>query len=520
MANKKSTVLMILDGWGYSEETSSNAIHQANTPVLDDLKANYPNMLIDTSGMAVGLPDGQMGNSEVGHVNLGAGRVVYQEFTRITKSILDGDFFENPTLCKAVDGAVEKDKAVHIFGLLSPGGVHSHEDHIFAMMELAKKRGAKKVYLHAFLDGRDTPPRSAQASIEKAQQKFNELFKDENDGEGQIASVIGRYYAMDRDQRWERVEAAYDVMVSGEGLHQYSDALDALNAAYERDENDEFVGASAITTPSGETIKVEDGDALIFMNFRADRARQFSRCFTEADFDGFTRKRTPATSSFVMLTQYSADIDAPSAFEPTALHNVMGEWLAKKDKTQLRISETEKYAHVTFFFSGGKEDEYPGEERILVPSPDVATYDLQPEMNSTLLTDKLVGAIESGKYDFIVCNYPNGDMVGHTGSLAAAIKACEAVDSCIGRVVTALKATGGECLITADHGNAEQMLDPISGQAHTAHTCEPVPLIYVGRNATPAASGTLSDISPTVLHLMGIEQPEEMTGSILMQLAK
>ncbi|MBU2870146.1 2,3-bisphosphoglycerate-independent phosphoglycerate mutase [Colwellia sp. E2M01] len=520
MANKKSTVLMILDGWGYSEETSSNAIHQANTPVLDDLKANYPNMLIDTSGMAVGLPDGQMGNSEVGHVNLGAGRVVYQEFTRITKSILDGDFFENPTLTKAVDGAVEKDNAVHIFGLLSPGGVHSHEDHIFAMMELAKKRGAKKVYLHAFLDGRDTPPRSAQASIEKAQQKFNELFKDENDGEGQIASVIGRYYAMDRDQRWERVEAAYDVMVSGEGLHQYSNALDALNAAYERDENDEFVGASTITTPAGETVQVNDGDALIFMNFRADRARQFSRCFTEPDFDGFARKRTPATSSFVMLTQYSADIDAPAAFEPTALHNVMGEWLAKNDKTQLRISETEKYAHVTFFFSGGKEDEYQGEERILVPSPDVATYDLQPEMNSTLLTDKLVGAIESGKYDFIVCNYPNGDMVGHTGSLEAAIKACEAVDTCIGRVVTALKATGGECLITADHGNAEQMLDPVSGQAHTAHTCEPVPLIYVGRNATPAASGTLSDISPTVLHLMGMEQPTEMTGSILMQLNK
>jgi 2,3-bisphosphoglycerate-independent phosphoglycerate mutase len=519
MAKKQSTVLIILDGWGYREETNSNAIHQANTPVLDDLKANYPNMLIDTSGMAVGLPDGQMGNSEVGHVNLGAGRVVYQDFTRITKSISDGEFTETPALCKAVDKATSTNNAVHIFGLLSPGGVHSHEDHIFAMMELAQKRGAQKVYLHAFLDGRDTPPRSAKSSLEKAQQKFSTLFSDAK-GEGQIASVIGRYYAMDRDQRWDRVEAAYDLMVSGKGLHQYDNALDALSAAYERDENDEFVAASAITTPEGDTIKVNDGDALIFMNFRADRARQFSRCFTEKNFTGFERKSTPAISDFVMLTQYAADIDAPSAFAPATLNNVMGEWLAKHNKTQLRISETEKYAHVTFFFSGGKEDTFTGEDRILVASPDVATYDLQPEMNSAILTDKLVGAIESGKYDFIVCNYPNGDMVGHTGSFEAAVQACEAIDNCIGRVVNTLKEHGGECLITADHGNAEQMQDPVSGQAHTAHTCEPVPLIYVGRDAVPALSGTLSDISPSVLHLMGMEQPKEMTGSILMQLTK
>jgi len=519
MANKKSTVLMILDGWGYREDTSSNAIHQANTPVLDDLKANYPNMLIDTSGMAVGLPEGQMGNSEVGHVNLGAGRVVYQDFTRVTKAISDGEFSENTILCQAVDKAASSDKAVHIFGLLSPGGVHSHEDHIFAMIELAKKRGANKVYLHAFLDGRDTPPRSAKASLEKAQQQFEALFNDEN-CEGQIASVIGRYYAMDRDQRWDRVEAAYNLMVSGKGLHQSSNAIDALAAAYERDENDEFVGATAITNSAGDTIKVDDGDALIFMNFRADRARQFSRCFTEKNFTGFERQNQPKLSDFVMLTQYAADIDAPSAFAPATLDNVMGEWLAKHDKTQLRISETEKYAHVTFFFSGGKEDTFSGEKRILVPSPDVATYDLQPEMNSAILTDKLVGAIESGQYDFIVCNYPNGDMVGHTGSFDAAVKACEAVDSCVGRVVKALQKTGGECLITADHGNAEQMQDPESGQAHTAHTCEPVPLIYVGRKATPEKSGTLSDISPSILHLMGMEQPEEMTGSILMQLTK
>jgi len=514
---KKSTVLIILDGWGYREKSDSNAIQAANTPVLDKLKINYPNMLIHTSGMAVGLPDGQMGNSEVGHVNLGAGRVVYQDFTRITKAIEDGEFTKNLALCQAVDKAVNQDKAVHIFGLLSPGGVHSHEDHIFSMMELAKERGATKVYLHAFLDGRDTPPRSAKASLEKAQQKFKQLFAHST-GEGQIASVIGRYYAMDRDQRWERVEAAYDVMVSGIGKYQYNDALSALEAAYNRNENDEFVSASAIVNNKNETIEINDGDALIFMNFRADRARQFSRCFTESDFSGFTRKKVPAISDFVMLTQYSADIKASCAFAPTPLNNVMGEWLAKHNKTQLRISETEKYAHVTFFFSGGQEAEFDGEKRILIPSPDVATYDLQPEMNSTLLTDKLVAAIESGEHDFIVCNYPNGDMVGHTGDFSAAVKACEAVDTCIGRVVTALKNTGGECLITADHGNAEQMLDEKSGQAHTAHTCEPVPLIYVGRKATPAASGTLSDISPTLLHLMSIEQPEEMTGSVLMQL--
>ena len=514
---KKSTVLIILDGWGYREQSNSNAIQAANTPVLDKLKNDYPNMLIQTSGMAVGLPDGQMGNSEVGHVNLGAGRIVYQDFTRITKSIADGEFSQTPALCEAVDKAVKQDKAVHIFGLLSPGGVHSHEDHIFAMMELAKERGATKVYLHAFLDGRDTPPRSAKSSLEKAQQKFEQLFAN-TDGEGQVASVIGRYYAMDRDQRWDRVEAAYDVMVSGLGKYQYEDSLSALEAAYQRDENDEFVSASAIVNKKGETIEINDGDALIFMNFRADRARQFSRCFTEKDFDGFARKKVPAISDFVMLTQYSADIEASCAFAPTPLNNVMGEWLAKHNKTQLRISETEKYAHVTFFFSGGQEEEFEGEKRILVPSPDVATYDLQPEMNSTLLTDKLVAAIESGEHDFIVCNYPNGDMVGHTGDFDAAVKACEAVDTCIGRVVTALKNTGGECLITADHGNAEQMLDEKSGQAHTAHTCEPVPLIYVGRHATPAKTGALSDISPTLLHLMSMEQPEEMTGSVLMKL--
>ena len=483
MPNKKTMVLIILDGWGYREDASANAIYHANTPVLDELKANYPNMLINTSGMAVGLPEGQMGNSEVGHVNLGAGRTVYQDFTRITKAIADDEFQQNPALCRAVDLATEQNKAVHIFGLLSPGGVHSHEDHIIAMIALAHARGANKIYLHAFLDGRDTPPRSAQNSLLKAQEKFSEL------NCGQIASVSGRYYAMDRDQRWDRVEAAYNLMVAGEANFQYPDAVSALKSAYDRDENDEFVSPSAILDSQGNAIEIADGDALIFMNFRADRARQFTRCFTEQDFNGFPRKKVPAIADFVMLTEYAADIDANCAFPSMALENVLGEWLAKHEKTQLRISETEKYAHVSFFFSGGREDVFDGEQRILVPSPQVATYDMQPEMNAELLTDKLVNAIQSGEFDFIVCNYPNGDMVGHTGKFDAAVKACEAVDHSIGRVVSALQKAGGECLITADHGNAEQMENTDTGQAHTAHTCEPVPLIYVGRKATPAASG-------------------------------
>ena len=511
MPNKKPTVLLILDGWGYRESTESNAIFHAKTPVLDDLNARYPNMLIGTSGMAVGLPDGQMGNSEVGHVNLGAGRIVYQDFTRITKSIEDKEFNDNKALNNAVSEAIKHDKAIHVFGLLSPGGVHSHEEHIFSMLELAKEKGANKIYLHAFLDGRDTPPRSAEASLIKAQEKFKQL------GCGQVASVIGRYYAMDRDQRWDRVELAYNLMVSGEAQYEYSSATDALAAAYARDENDEFVAASAILDHSGKAIEINDGDALIFMNFRADRARQFTRCFTEKDFSGFKRKKVASISDFVMLTEYANDIEANIAFPKVLLDNVLGEWLEKNNKTQLRISETEKYAHVTFFFSGGKESEFIGEKRILVPSPQVATYDLQPEMNSALLTDKLVAAIESGEHDFIVCNYPNGDMVGHTGNFDAAVAACEAVDASVGRVVAAVKNVQGECLITADHGNAEQMLDNNSGQAHTAHTCEPVPLIYIGRNAQPAENGALSDIAPTVLQLMGIEQPKEMTGSSLMK---
>jgi 2,3-bisphosphoglycerate-independent phosphoglycerate mutase len=508
----KPLVLLILDGWGYREDPADNAILQANTPVMDRLWQQYPHSLISGSGMDVGLPDGQMGNSEVGHVNLGSGRVVYQEFTRITKAIKDGDFFQNPALVGAVRSAVAQGKAVHLMGLLSPGGVHSHEEHLVAMIELAYREGARQIYLHAFLDGRDTPPRSAEASLQLVQDKFNAI------GTGQIASIIGRYFAMDRDKRWDRVQQAYELIVDGKGLYQNDDAVAALHAAYQRDENDEFVKATAITNAAGDSIKIADGDALIFMNFRADRARQFSRTFTDGDFSGFVRERQPKLSAFVQLTEYAADIKAPVAYPPTALDNVLGEWLAKHGKTQLRISETEKYAHVTFFFSGGREDVFAGEERILIPSPSVATYDLQPEMNSTLLTDKLVEAIHSHKFDVIICNYPNGDMVGHTGILSAAIKAVEAVDHCIGRVVEALSVVGGECIITADHGNAEQMVDHESGQAHTAHTSDPVPLIYVGRNATAVNGGILSDIAPTMLQLMGMPVPAEMTGKLLFKL--
>lgn len=511
MQPKKPLVLLILDGWGYREERESNAILQANTPVMDKLWAEYPHTLISGSGLDVGLPDGQMGNSEVGHVNLGSGRVVYQDFTRITKAIQDGDFFTNPVLVEATQAAVRHGKAVHLMGLLSPGGVHSHEDHIIAMIDLAKQQGATEIYLHAFLDGRDTPPRSAEASLQRVEDHFKTI------GVGQVASVIGRYFAMDRDKRWDRVQAAYDLLTQGKALFTATTAVDALKAAYSRDENDEFVKATAIKNAAGDVIKMQQGDSLIFMNFRADRARQFSRAFIDADFTGFAREYQPQLASFVMLTEYAADIKAPCAYPPESLNNVLGEWLAKHQKTQLRISETEKYAHVTFFFSGGREDVFDGEQRILVPSPNVATYDLQPEMNSTELTNKLVGAIHSSEFDVIICNYPNGDMVGHTGILSAAIKAVEAVDHCIGRVVEALQQVGGECLITADHGNAEQMQDPESGQAHTAHTSDPVPLIYVGRNAAVTPGGILSDIAPTMLHLMGMPIPAEMTGKILMK---
>lgn len=502
-------VLVILDGFGYREETRDNAIAAAKTPVWDSVLQQYPHTLLSGSGLDVGLPDGQFGNSEVGHMTLGAGRVVYQQLTRIDKDIADGTFFSNPAYMEAIDKAVAADKAVHIWGLLSSGGVHSHEAHMLAMLEMAVRRGAQKLYLHAFLDGRDTPPRSAESSLIQAEQKLQQL------GTGRFASICGRYYAMDRDNRWDRVGQAYDLLVDGQSNYHAESATAALSAAYAREENDEFVKPTVI----GEPVMVEDGDSIIFMNFRADRARQMTRAFVDPDFSGFVRKRVPQLAAFVMTSEYADNIRALCAYPPESLQNSLGEYLEKQGKTQLRIAETEKYAHVTFFFSGGREALYRGEDRILVDSPKVATYDMKPEMSAVEVTDKLVEAVGSGKYDVIICNYANGDMVGHTGVFAAAVKAVEALDACIGRVRDAVLAAGGECLITADHGNVEQMQDYEAGQVHTQHTCEYVPLVYIGQRnvafvgtGSAGKNGTLADVAPTMLGLMGLPQPQEMNG--------
>ncbi|QBM15926.1 2,3-bisphosphoglycerate-independent phosphoglycerate mutase [Marinobacter sp. JH2] len=512
-ATRKPTALIILDGWGHRDPADDNAISNANTPFWDKLWQNQPKTLINTSGMFVGLPQGQMGNSEVGHMNLGAGRVVYQSLTRIDKDLEDGEFQNNPALCSAIDKAANNGKAVHLMGLLSPGGVHSHEDHILAAAELAAARGAKEVYIHAFLDGRDMPPRSARPSLEKATAKMESL------GVGRVASIVGRYFAMDRDNRWDRVETAYNVMTLGEAEFTCADPVIALEQAYERGENDEFVKATRIHKDGQAEGTINDGDTVLFMNFRADRAREMTRTFVESHFDGFDRRKHPELADFVMLTEYAADIKTSCAYPPEQLSNGLGEYMAKLGKTQLRISETEKYAHVTFFFNGGMETPFEGEDRILVPSPKVATYDLQPEMSAPEVTDKLVEAIKSGKFDLIVCNYANGDMVGHTGKLDAAIKAAECLDQCVQRVVEALDEVGGEALITADHGNCEQMTDPNSGQVHTSHTIGPVPLVYTGPRAiTLKDNGSLSDIAPTLLTLMGDKAPEEMTGQNLAEI--
>ena len=507
----KPVVLLILDGWGYSENTEYNAVASARKPVWDRLWADCPHSLIRTSGAAVGLPADQMGNSEVGHLNLGAGRVVYQEFTRVSRSIKTGSFFTNATLTDSVDLAVESDKAVHILGLLSEGGVHSHEEHVHAMVKLAVERGAGKVYVHAFLDGRDTPPRSAAASIQTMEEKFREY------GGGRFASMIGRYYAMDRDHRWPRIQAAYDLITQGKAEFQVPDAITGLEMAYAREEGDEFVKATGIVPEGTSPVTVEDGDVLVFMNFRSDRARQITRPFIEDDFDGFERAVRPRLGRFASLTEYNSEFDVPVAFPAERLSNVFGEFASRLGLRQLRLAETEKYAHVTFFFNGGVEEPFDGEERILVPSPLVATYDLQPEMNAPQVTDELVNAIESGRYDVIICNYANPDMVGHTGNFEAAVKAIEVIDTCLGRIIEALRKIGGEVLITADHGNAEQMRGKETGQAHTAHTSNTVPLIYVGRPAS-LSEGTLADVVPSLIHLMGLEPPAEMTGRSLVEL--
>lgn len=503
-------LLTILDGWGYSESDHYNAIHSAKTPVWDRLWGRYPHTLIRCSGAEVGLPGGQMGNSEVGHLNLGAGRVVYQEFTRVSRAIKTGSFFSNATLTEAVDKAIADDKAVHILGLLSPGGVHSHEEHIHAMARLAVERGAKKVYLHAFLDGRDTPPKSAAESIQLMQKEFDEL------GAGRFASIIGRYYAMDRDHRWPRIQAAYDLITGCKTEFTAPDAQAGLEMAYARGETDEFVQATAIQPEGVEPACVKDGDVVIFMNYRSDRARQITRPFIEEDFDCFERANKPKLGMFVSLTEYSADYTIPVAFPPERLVNVFGEVLANLGMHQLRIAETEKYAHVTFFFNGGREEPFEGEERILVSSPQVATYDEQPGMSAEEVTDRLIEAIRSDKFDVIICNYANPDMVGHSGNFEATVKAIEVLDGCLGRLVEAISSKNGEMLITADHGNAEQMRGEGTGQAHTAHTSNPVPFIYVGeRELKLGENGTLADVAPTMLYLLGLPQPNEMNGHSL-----
>ncbi len=509
--SKKPTVLMILDGYGLNENPEGNAIAMASTPVMDQLMKEYPFVQGNASGLAVGLPDGQMGNSEVGHMNMGAGRIVYQELTRITKEIEDGDFFENEALVAAVENAKAKDSALHMFGLVSDGGVHSHNTHIYGLLELAKRHGLKKVYVHCFLDGRDTPPTSGKDYVQELTDKMKEL------GVGEVASVMGRYYAMDRDNRWDRVELAYKALTKGEGV-EAADGVSAIAASYEKDVNDEFVVPAVVMKDGKPLATIQDGDSVIFFNFRPDRAREISRAFCCDEFTGFPREKK-LDLTYVCFTEYDPTIpNKLVAFHKVELHNTFGEYLAAHNLTQVRLAETEKYAHVTFFFNGGVEEPNKGEDRILVKSPKVATYDLQPEMSAPEVCDKLVEAIKSDKYDVIIINFANPDMVGHTGVIPAAVKAIETVDSCVGRAVEALKEVDGQMFICADHGNAEMMIDYKTGEPWTAHTTNPVPFILV--NADPAyglrEGGCLADIIPTLIELMGMEQPKEMTGKSLL----
>ena len=510
--NARPTALIILDGFGHREDAEHNAIAAADSPTWDAFWRDAPHTLISGSGLDVGLPGGQMGNSEVGHMNLGAGRVVFQELTRINRDVETGALAENPELVGAVDAAIASGGTLHVMGLLSPGGVHSHEDHVEALVRMAAERGVSRVLLHAFLDGRDTPPRSARPTLARFEALFEELDC------GRVASLVGRYYAMDRDQNWDRVSLAWKLLTCGEAPFHAATATEGLEQAYGREENDEFVQATSIHASDELPTYMQDGDAVVFMNFRADRARQLTRAFVDDGFDGFERRSRPDLSRFVMLTRYADELDGMQpwltcAYAPQELHNTLGEYLADRGMQQLRIAETEKYAHVTFFFSGGREAPFDGETRELIPSPKVATYDLQPEMSAVELTDALVAAIRSGAHDLIVCNYANGDMVGHTGVFDAAVKAVETLDACLARIRDALAEVGGQALVTADHGNCERMSDPANGQPHTAHTTEPVPLVYLGERALALDSGgTLADVAPTLLALMDLPQPAEMTG--------
>jgi 2,3-bisphosphoglycerate-independent phosphoglycerate mutase len=509
----KPLVLLILDGFGYTQEQENNAIAMANTPCWDQLQKNYPMVSLSCSGHDVGLPDDQMGNSEVGHVHIGAGRYVPQDFTKVNDAVKDGSFFSNPVLCRAVDLAIANGKALHILGLLSAGGVHSHEHQIVAMVELAAQRGLKKIYLHGFLDGRDVPPKSAQSSIGLLEAKFAAL------GVGRVVSIMGRFYAMDRDKRWDRVKLAYDLIAKGEGDFTAGSALEGLDAAYARGETDEFVLPTAILDAQGHSVELDPQDSVVFMNFRADRTREISQALTEPGFDAFERGRAPHTGYFCTLTEYHENFDYDIAFPSIAIKNSLGEVLANLGMKQLRLAETEKYAHVTFFLNGGVDTPFTGEDRVLVPSPQVRTYDMQPEMSSVEVTAHIVDAITGGYYDVIICNYANCDMVGHTGVIPAAVLAVEAVDRALQTIVDALKQVGGQMLLTADHGNIEQMVDKETGQPHTAHSTNPVPLVYVGGSGTLISGGSLSDIAPTMLAILGIEQPAEMTGKSLLNVA-
>ena len=505
--------LIIMDGWGIGNpDDPNNAIAVGKTPNLDGLTAKYPHAQLQASGEYVGLPDGQMGNSEVGHTNIGAGRIIYQELTRITKAIKEGSFFENEALLAAINDAKKNGGALHLMGLVSPGGVHSHSNHLYGLLELAKRQGLSEVYVHAFLDGRDVPPASAAEYLEELEKKIKEI------GIGKIAVISGRYYAMDRDKRWERVVKAYDAIAKGEGKTAKS-AAEAIQASYadksEKPEGvtDEFVVPVVIDGYKG----MKSGDGVIFFNFRPDRARELTHAFTDETFDGFQRVEG-LKLSFTTMTQYEKSLNVRIAYPPQSIENTLGEVVSKAGLKQLRIAETEKYAHVTFFFNGGVEKEYEGEDRILVPSPKVATYDLQPEMSAIEVTDKVVDAIKSGKYDFIILNYANGDMVGHTGVLSAAIQAVETVDTCVGRFVEALQSVGGELIIIADHGNADVMVDPSSKEPFTAHTTNPVPVICVSDRVKSIKEGALCDVAPTLLTLAGLEIPKEMTGKVLVEM--
>ena len=507
--DRKPVMLMILDGFGINPNEKGNAVAIANTPNIDKLKKTWPTTIIHTSGLDVGLPEGQMGNSEVGHTNIGAGRIVYQDLTRITKSIQDGDFFSIKEFSDAIDNCKKNNSNLHIMGLLSDGGVHSHIRHLVALLEFAKRKDFENVYVHCFMDGRDTPPTSGEGYIAKLEEKMKEK------GVGKIATIEGRFYAMDRDKRWNRVKEAYDAMVNGVG-EEATSALGAIEASYQKEVFDEFVKPTVICNGDSPVATIKDNDSVIFFNFRPDRAREITRTLVDKDFNEFETKKM--NLFFVCFTQYDETMpNVKIAFKPETLVNTFGEYISKKGLKQLRIAETEKYAHVTFFFNGGEEKEYEGEDRILVPSPKVETYDLKPEMSALEVTDKVVEAINSGKYDSIILNYANPDMVGHTGSLEAAVKAVETIDGCVGKVVEAIEKQNGVLIITADHGNTEQMIDYKTGEPQTAHTTNPVPLILVGLEGVKLKEGKLADLAPTMLDIMGLEKPQEMTGESLIE---